>query len=135
MAGWIEAASGSLTLLAFWSALPRFGELGVIESRGGTIVVSPFPMTVPAGSPIGTVVGTISVQGGSGTYTFSLSFDQLGYFTIVGNQLQVNNAGMVAGTDAIVIRATGSTGDTIDFPTSVIITPAGYAPTYFLYGF
>ena len=133
MVGWLEAATGAL-VFAFWSAFPRFADLGAIESLGA-IVVSPSPMTVPANAPIGTVVGTLSVIGGSGTYTFSLLSDPLGYFTIVGNQLQVNSAAMVAGTDNIVIQATGSTGDTLQLPTSVIITPAGYVPTYYLYGF
>jgi hypothetical protein len=135
MAGWIEAASGALTLLALWGAFPRFGDMGVIEGELGSIIVSPFPLTVPVNAPIGTVVGTISVQGGSSaTYTYSLLSDALGYFTIVGNELRVN-AAMSVGTDAIVIKATGNLGDVLQFPTNVIITPVGYVPTYYLYGF
>jgi hypothetical protein len=138
MAGWFETATDALTLLAFWSAFPRYSDLGAItgvEAGGGTIVTSPLYFTVPANAPIGTVVGTISVTGGvSPTYTYSLTYDQLGYFTIVGNELRVN-APLVAGTDNIVITATGSTGDTLQLPTIVIITPVGYVPTYHLYGF
>jgi hypothetical protein len=135
MASWLEAASGALTLLAFFGAFPRFAKDGVIDAFGGSIVTTPIPMTVPANAPIGTVVGTLSVAGGpGGTYTYSLLSDALGYFTIVGNQLQVN-AAMVPGTDNITILATGSLGDTIQLPTSVIITPVGYVPTYYLYGF
>jgi hypothetical protein len=135
MAGWPEAAADALTVFAFLSAFPRFADLGAIEGLAGAITTSPSPLTVPAGSPIGTVVGTLSVTGGSGTYTFTLLSDALGYFTIVGNQLQVNNAAMVAGTDAILIQATGTSGDVLQLPTSVIITPVGYVPTYYLYGF
>jgi hypothetical protein len=135
MAGWAEAASGSLTLLAFWSAFSRFRLLGASDAVGGSIVTSPAPpLTVPANAPVGTVVATLSVVGGSGSYTFSLASDPLGYFTIVGNQLQVN-AAMVAGTDNIVVQATGSSGDVIQLPLSVIITPVGYIPTYPYYGF
>lgn len=132
MAGWLEAAPGALTFLAFWSAFPRFADLGAIECIGA-IVTSPSPLTVAVNAPIGTVVGSFTVVGGSGTYTYSLS-DPSGYFTIVGNQLQVN-AAMTVGTVPIVITATGSTGDTLQLPTSVIITPSGYVPTYYLFGF
>lgn len=135
MAGFLEAASGSLTLLAFWSAFSRFRLLGASDAVGGSIVTSPAPpLTVPANAPVGTVVATLSVVGGSGSYTFSLASDPLGYFAIVGNQLQVN-AAMVAGTDNIVVQATGSSGDVIQLPLSVIITPVGYIPTYPYYGF
>jgi hypothetical protein len=137
MAGFFESASGALTLLAFWSAFPRYSQLGVLGGvLGGSIVLSPAgPFTVPANAPVGTVVTTISVVGGTGTYTFSLASDPLGYFTIVGNQLQVSSAAMSPGTDNIVIQATGSMGDIIQLPVTVIITPVGYVPTYYLYGF
>lgn len=135
MARWLEAASGALTLLAFWAVFPRFSDLGAIEGIPGAIVTSPSPLTVPANAAIGTVVGTLSVAGGSGSYTYTLPYDQLGYFTIVGNQLQVNSSSMVAGTDNIVIQANGSGGDVIQLPTYVIITPVGYIPTYPYYGF
>lgn len=133
MASWVEATAYAL---AFWSAFPRFSDLGSIDAvLGGSISMSPgAPLTVPANAPIGTVVTTLSVIGGTGTYTYSLLSDPLGYFSIVGNQLQVN-AAMVAGTDNIVIQANGSTGDVLQLPTSVIITPVGYVPTYYLYGF
>lgn len=128
MAGWLEAASGSLTLLAFWSAFPRWGKLGVIDSLGGVIAMSPAePLVVSASAPVGTVVTNLSVVGGSGTYTFTLTSDPLGYFTIVGNQLKVSSAAMVPGTDTITITATGSTGDTITLTTTVTIVPSGLA--------
>ena len=137
MVGWFEAASGALTVyLAFLGAFPRFADLGIIEDvPSGTIVLTPSPLMVLAGSPIGTVVATISVTGGSPSYTYSLTYDQLGYFTIVGNQLQVNSSSMAVGTDNITITATGSLGDTLQLPTQVFITPASYVPTYYLCGF
>lgn len=136
MAGVLEAASGALTVLAFWSVFPRFSDLGAISGiLGGSIVTSPGqPLTVPANAPIGTVVATLSVTGGTGTYTFSLLSDALGYFAIVGNQLQVN-AAMATGTDALLIKADNGAGDVIQLPLNVIITPVGYVPTYYLYGF
>lgn len=133
MAGWLEAASGALTYLAFWSAFPRFSDLGA-SAVPAAIVVSPSgPITIPANSPIGTVVCTFSVQGGSGSYTFSLASDALGYFAIVGNQLQVN-AAMSPGTDNILVQATGSSGDVIELPMQIFIT-AAISATYYLYGF
>jgi len=137
MAGWFETAQEALTLIAFWSAFPRFADLGAIEDvPAGSITVTPSPMTVAVGTPLNTVVATLGVSGGpGGTYTYTLTSDPLGYFKIVGNQLQVNSSSMVVGTDNILITATGSLGDTIQLPTYVIITPAGYVPTYYLIGF
>lgn len=135
MAGEFEAATGALVFLAFWSAFPRWADLGAIFGLGGNIVTSPATLTVSAGAPVGTVVGTIAVVGGTGTYTFTLTADALGYFTIVGNQLQVNSASMSPGVDNITIQATGTGGDVLFLNTTVSITPSGYVPTYYLYGF
>ena len=132
MAGWFEAAQGALDLfVAFLGAFPRFSDLGMIEDVPvGTIVVTPTPITVLVGTPVGTTIATISVTGGSPSYTYSLSYDQLGYFTIVGNQLQVNSSTMSPGIDNIIITATGSLGDTLQLPTTVVVQPSGYVPTY-----
>ena len=116
----------------------RFSDLGVIEGRelaGGTIVSSPAFLSVASNATIGTVVGTFSVTGGlSPSYTYTLFSDNLGYFSIVGNQLQVN-AAMSVGTDVIVVQAAGSLGDVLQQPMSVQITPSGYVPTYYFLGF
>jgi hypothetical protein len=135
MAGWLEAASGALTLLSFWSALPRFSDLGSSMNLGAITFSPSGPLTVPANAPVSTVVATFSVQGGgSSSYSYALVSDQLGYFTIVGNQLQVN-AAMVPGIDNLLVQATGNAGDVLELPMQVVITAAGVTPTYFLYGF
>jgi hypothetical protein len=135
MAPVIEAASGALTLLlAFFSALPRFSDLGSDEG-GSTIGFSPAPLTVAVNAPVGTVVTTFSVSGGTGSYTYTLVSDALGYFTIVGNQLQVSSSSMAIGTDTIVVQASNGAGDVVNLTTTVTIVPVGYIPTYYIYGF
>ena len=112
----------ALLVLSFLSAFVRFSDLGVIQSLGGTLTSSPAsPITIPSTTTVGTVVTTFSVVGGAGTYTYSIVSDPLGYFTIVGNQLQVNTA-LSAGTDNLVIQATGSPGDILTLPLTVMIT-------------
>ena len=135
MAGWFEAASGALTtVLAFWSAFPRFSDLGSMRNLEAIVFSPAGPLTVPASSPIGTVVCTFSVQGGAAgdTWTYAVS-DPLGYFTTVGNQLQVN-AALSPGVDNILVTATNQSGDVIELPMQIIITAAA-TPTYYLYGF
>jgi hypothetical protein len=134
MAGWLDAAPGALTLLGFWSALPRFADLGSSMNLGAITFSPPGSLTVPANAPVGTVVATFSVQGGaSSSYVYTIISDQLGYFTIVGNQLQVN-AAMVPGIDNLLVQATGNAGDVLELPMQVVITAVS-AATYYLYGF
>jgi hypothetical protein len=134
MAPIIEAATGGLILLTFFSALPRFSDLGSDEGES-FIAFSPSPLRVSASAPVGTVVATFSVPSGYGTYVYTLVSDALGYFTIVGNQLQVSSASMVPGIDTITVKADNGAGDVVMLTTTVTITPGGYAPTYYLYGF
>jgi hypothetical protein len=122
MASLLEASAA--LVLAFIGAFPRFSQLGVIKGLGGTIVTTPSPLIVSSGATIGTVVATLSVAGGSGSYSFALISDASGYFSIVGNQLLVN-AALSPGTDAIVIQANNGAGDVITLNTVVLITATG----------
>jgi hypothetical protein len=101
-----------------------------------SIVTTPTPLIVSAGAPIGTVVGTLSVVNGVGSYTFSLTSNPGGKYQIVGNQLQVA-APLTAGTDTITILADNGAGSTPTLTTPITVTAVhvGYVPTYYLYGF
>jgi hypothetical protein len=99
------------------------------------IVLSPSVLSVPAGSPVGTVVGTLSVSGGFATYTYSFLSNPGGYFTIVGNQIQVGSALPAPQTIPVQIQATNGLGDTPTITTTITILASGVHPTYFIYGF
>ena len=100
------------------------------------IVITPTVLSVPFGSPVGTVVGTLAVSGGFGTYTFSFLSNPGGYFAIVGNQIQV--AATLPAPPAVIpvqIQADNSLGDRPTTTTTITVTVLGFTPTYYIYGF
>jgi|SRR5215831_1280308 len=109
----------------------RGGGAGLVSS----IVTSPLVLSVPSGSPIGTVVGTLSVVNGFGTYTYSFVSNPGGYFTIVGNQIQVASTLPPPTTIPVTIQANNFLGDTPVLSTTITVTTSTYVPTYYLYGF
>lgn len=127
-----------------------FGKAGVErrkrrKRRGGdagaggiTIVTSPSSLSIADTASVGDVVGTIAVLGGTGSYTFTLTSNPGGLFSITGNQLKVA-ASLSAGTDPITIHADNGAGSTGDLATSVVVThtvvPPAFIPTFELWGF
>jgi hypothetical protein len=100
-----------------------------------SILLSPSVLSVPTGSPIGTVVGTLSVVNGFGTYTFSFLSNPGSYFTIVGNQIRVGATLPPPQAIPVQIQADNLLGDRPTITTTITITTAGYVPTYYIYGF
>jgi hypothetical protein len=99
------------------------------------IVTSPSSLTIFDDATVGTVVGTLSVTGGTGSYTFSLTSNPGGKYSITGNQLKVA-AALTAGTDTITIRADNGAGGTVDLTTTVtVLHRSAYSPTFYVYGF
>jgi hypothetical protein len=74
-----------------------------------TIVTTPAILTIIHTASIGTVVGTLSVVGGLAPYTFSLTSNPGGLYSIAGNQLKVA-AALTAGINAITIQAYNGVG-------------------------
>jgi hypothetical protein len=95
-----------LPLLAFFSSFMRFATVGVESSPTTTINLSG-SRVFPPNSAAGTVIGTLSVVGGTGSYTYSLTFNPGALFQIVGSQLQVLSPTIAAGTYPITIQASG----------------------------
>jgi len=89
--------------------------------------------TVPSTASVGAVIGTLSVQGGTGTYTYTLTSNPGGLFSISGSSLKVA-AALSPGSDPITVQANNGAGSVIN--TSFLITVTGsYVPTFELLGF
>lgn len=88
--------------------------------------------TVSSTAAIGTVVGTLSVQNGKGSYIYALTSNPGGLFSITGNQLKVA-AALSPGSDPITIQATGSGSPKSSF--LITVTNGAFVPTFELYGF
>ena len=107
---------------------------GVTSGGAGVIFTTPSVLTALDTAPIGFVVGTAGVSGGTGTYTFTLT-DPTGRFTIVGNQIQTVSP-ISAGFYNVTINATNGAGDNPTLATTIFVSHVGvYVPTYHIYGF
>lgn len=97
-----------------------FGRLGV----GGSLATLNLSVsTFPANSTIGTVIGTLSVSHGSGSYTFSLTSNPGSLFSITTNQLKVANATITAGSYPVTIKADNGAGSVVT--RSFLLTATG----------
>ena len=103
---------------------------------GGLILLS--NSTVTEGSSVGTVVGNFSVIGGSTrAYTFTLSSNPGGLFSVGGSTLAVD-AALTAGNAPITVRASDTGISVIDGAFNITITssvPANFVWTYPYVGF
>ena len=91
--------------------------------------------TVSAGAAVGTTVGVLSVVGGTGTYTFTLTSNPGDLFAISGDDLNVA-AALAAGSDAITVHADNGAGSTFTQPFLITVTPVNtFVPTFELLGF
>lgn len=108
--------------------------LGKTRSNGPSIALS--SATVPSTASIGTTVGALSVVGGVGSYTFTLTSNPGGLFAISGSNLNVA-AALSAGSDAITIKADNGAGSVVIQPFLITVTPPAvtYVPTFELLGF
>lgn len=109
-----------------------FGALGRGSGASGPHIVLS-SSTVAAAATVGTVIGTLSVQGGTGTYTFTLTSNPGTLFSIATASLQVA-AALTAGSDPITVHADNGAGSVVN--TSFLITVTGaFVPTFELLGF
>lgn len=101
-----------------------FGRLGAIGSgaRGPTIQLS--SATIADSASIGDLVGTLSVTGGSGSYTYTLTDDAGGLFAVDVAAVEVAGA-LTAGSYSITVEADNG----VDTPISraFLITVTGSA--------
>lgn len=89
---------------------------------GARISVS--SLTIASTASIGDTIGTLSVVGGTGVYTFTLTNNPGGLFSIAGTSLKVA-AALSPGSDPITIKADNGAGSVILLPTFVVVTASG----------
>ena len=88
-----------------------FGRLGV--NGGPSIRLNLSASTFPANSALNTVIGTLSVSGGTGVYTYSFTSNPGTLFNISGSSLRVNSATISAGSYPVTIQASNGAGSTV----------------------
>lgn len=110
-------------MLGRMGARGGFGGLGLVGAGGAILNLS--AATVASAATVGTVIGALSVAGGKGTYTFSLTSNPGTLFSISGSSLEVA-AALTAGSDPIIIQATNGT-QTISRSFLITVTPPGGA--------
>lgn len=80
--------------------------------------------TVADTATVGTTIGVLSVLGGTGSYTFTLTSNPGTLFAISGSNLNVA-ASLTQGSDAISIKADNGAGSVVTQPFLITVTHAG----------
>jgi hypothetical protein len=101
------------------------GPSGGGGGAGDSITLS--SSTVPSTAAVGTTIGTLSVVGGTGIYTFTLT-PPSSLFSISGDLLQVA-AALTPGSDPIAVHADNGAGSTFTQPFLITVTHVGVAPS------
>ncbi len=115
-----------------------FGQLGILGtsfgrlgSSGGVAFVgirlSAASFTL--GDAQGTAIGTLSVVGGSGTYTFTLTDDAGGKVQIDGDVLEVGPTVAIAGSFSITVHADNGAGSVFDRTFLITVIDTAYDPS------
>ena len=130
------ALTGSATMLTLAQrGLDYFCPLdegGNATTMGAVVLLS--NTTVLDNATIGTTIGTLSVAGGTGTYTFTLLSNPGGLFATAGtNGVNLNvAAALPAGIQPITVRAAGGVPTPVDRVFNITVQgrlPAGGVPT------
>jgi hypothetical protein len=112
-----------------------YGQLSRIATNGIVAIIQLSSATIADTASVGTVIGTLSVIGGTGSYTFTLTSNPGSLFSITGNSLKVA-AALTAGSDAITVHADNGAGSVLNQPFLITVTHASaYVPTFALLGF
>jgi len=109
-----------------------FGRGGVVGGKSAGIRLSGSSFTANAAQ--NTAIGTLSVVGGTGTYTFTLTDSHSSAVQVAGTNgvnLQVGSAASSAGSFNITVHASNGAGSTFDrtfLITATSVVPSGGAP-------
>ena len=106
----------------------------IIAILGGARTVNLSSATILDNAAIGTTIGTLSVQNGIGTYTFTLTSNPGVLFSITGNALKVA-AALSVGSKPITIQANNGAGSIVSRAFLINVNSSAFVPTFYLLGF
>lgn len=110
----------------------------VVSSGGMPVVGSQLiqlsAAVIASNATVGTTIGALSVLNGSGTYTYTLTSNPGGLFSISVANLQVG-AALSAGSDAITVHADNGAGSVLNGVFLITVLNSAYAPTFEFLGF
>lgn len=98
-----------------------FGRLGSAGKSGAVLNLS--NASVSDGASIGDLVGVLSVSGGTGSYTYSITSDPSSFFAIDTANLEVG-ASLTAGSYPVTIQANNGAGSIISRAFLITVTHA-----------
>jgi hypothetical protein len=107
--------------------MPSFRAGLIARSAMGGAGVALSNATVAANATIGTTVGTLSVVGGTGTYTYSLTSNPGGLYAISGSSLNVA-AALSPGTTPVTVQAIGGVPTPLSNVFAITVTPVPVVP-------
>ena len=88
-----------------------FGKLGGGGKTGPVLNLS--ASTFPENSSVNTVIGTLSVSGGTGTYTYTFTSNPGTLFNISTASLRVNSGTIANGSYPVTIQADNGAGSVV----------------------
>ena len=100
-----------------------FGGMGSLAKGGPVINLS--ASTFPENSALNTVIGTLSVSGGTGSYTFTLTSNPGTLFNISTTSLRVTSTTIAAGSYPVTIQADNGAGSVVTKAFLLTATAAG----------
>jgi hypothetical protein len=91
----------------------------------------------PENSALNTVIGALSVSGGTGTYTYTFTSNPGTLFNISGSNLRVTSTTIAAGSYPVTIQADNGAGSVVTRAFLLTATAVGgaFTPTFYIYGF
>lgn len=103
-----------------------FRSLALLGGAGNSKGIRLSASTFTAAAAQGTAIGTLSVVGGTGTYTFTLTDSHTNAVQVAGTNgvnLQVGSASSSAGSFSITVHADNGAGSTFDHVFLITATP------------
>ena len=95
-----------------------------LGSIGASATLNLSISTISEDAIVGDLVGTLSVSGGTGIYTYSLTSNPGSLFAIDGDLLEVDDT-LTAGSVSITVEADNGAGSVVSSAFLITVTPVG----------
>lgn len=96
---------------------------------GGGAVLALSNSSFPENSALNTVIGALSVSGGTGTYTYSFTSNPGTLFNISGSDLRVTSTTIAAGSYPVTIQADNGAGSIVSKSFVLTATASATSPS------